>query len=94
MRAEWQAEKDAIERVRNLRQLIEETRAEVERAQRDRRPAAGGRAHLRRPARLERELEEAMARLEELQSQPPLLKEEVGAERHRRGGRRAGPASR
>jgi ATP-dependent Clp protease ATP-binding subunit ClpB len=78
MKAEWQAEKEAIERVRNLKAEIEETRAAAERAQRD--------ADLQRAAeltygelpRLERELAEAMARLEELQKGSPLLKEEVG----------------
>ncbi len=80
MKAEWQAEKEAIERVRNLKAAIEETRAEAERAQRD--------ADLQRAAeltygdlpRLESELADAMARLEELQSGTPLLKEEVGSE--------------
>ncbi|MDX6532748.1 MAG: ATP-dependent Clp protease ATP-binding subunit ClpB [Gaiellales bacterium] len=80
MRAEWQAEKEAIERVRNLKQVIEETRAEAERAQRD--------LDLQRAAeltygdlpRLEKELDDAMARLNELQSTSPLLKEEVDAE--------------
>ncbi len=78
MKVEWQAEKEAIERVRNLKAEIEETRAAAERAQRD--------ADLQRAAeltygelpRLERELSEAMARLEELQQGTPLLKEEVG----------------
>jgi ATP-dependent Clp protease ATP-binding subunit ClpB len=79
MRAEWQAEKEAIERVRNLKAAIEETRAEAERAQRD--------ADLQRAAeltygelpRLEKQLEEAMAHLDEVQSRSPLLKEEVGS---------------
>ena len=35
MKAEWQAEKEAIQRVQNLKATIEETRAEAERAQRD-----------------------------------------------------------
>jgi ATP-dependent Clp protease ATP-binding subunit ClpB len=80
MRVEWQAEKEAIERVRNLKQLIEETRAEADRAQRD--------LDLQRAAeltygdlpKLEKELDDAMARLEELQSTSPLLKEEVSTE--------------
>ena len=96
MKAEWQAEKEAIERVRNLKAAIEETRAEAERAQRD--------ADLQRAAeltygdlpRLESELADAMARLEELQSGTPLLKEEVGRRtsprwwRHGPGSRSAG----
>jgi ATP-dependent Clp protease ATP-binding subunit ClpB len=80
MMAEWQSEKDAIERVRNMKAAIEETRAEAERAQRM--------GDLQRAAeltygdlpRLEDELKAAMARLEQVQTGTPLLKEEVGAE--------------
>jgi ATP-dependent Clp protease ATP-binding subunit ClpB len=80
MKAEWEAEKEAIQRVQNLKVAIEETRAEAERAQRD--------SDLQRAAeltygdlpRLERELEEATARLAELQAGSPMLKEEVEAE--------------
>ena len=57
MKAEWQAEKEAIERVRNLKALIEETHSEAERAQRESDLQASRGADLRRPARLERELE-------------------------------------
>jgi len=75
----WQAEKEAIERVRNLKAAIDETRAEAERAQRD--------ADLQRAAeltygelpRLEQELAAASERLAEIQKDSPMLKEEVGA---------------
>src|SRR4029079_15875023 len=74
MMAEWQSEKDAIERVRNMKAAIEETRAEAERAQRM--------GDLQRAAeltycdlpKLEDELKAAMARLEEVQTGTPLLK--------------------
>jgi ATP-dependent Clp protease ATP-binding subunit ClpB len=79
MRAEWQAEKDAIERVRNLKAAIEETRAEAERAQRDQDLQRAAELTYGDLPRLESELEAAMARLEEVQSQSPLLNEEVGA---------------
>ena len=80
MKAEWEAEKEAIQAVQNAKAMIEDTRAEAERAQRD--------ADLQRAAeltygdlpRLEQELEAASAKLRELQSGTPLLKEEVGAE--------------
>jgi ATP-dependent Clp protease ATP-binding subunit ClpB len=80
MQAEWQAEKGAIERVRELKQRIDETRAEAERAQRE--------GDLQRAAELtygtlpgfERELADASASLDErLASGSSLLKEEVGA---------------
>jgi ATP-dependent Clp protease ATP-binding subunit ClpB len=80
MKAEWESEKHAIQAVQNLKAAIEETRAEAERAQRD--------SDLQRAAeltygdlpRLEKELEAAAARLAELQSGSPMLKEEVSAE--------------
>jgi ATP-dependent Clp protease ATP-binding subunit ClpB len=80
MRAEWQAEKEAIERVRNLKQLIEETRAEAERAQRDLELQRAAELTYGDLPKLEKELELAMARLQEVQSASPLLKEEVSAE--------------
>ena len=79
MRAEWQAEKQAIEQVQSLKALIEETRAEAERAQRDQDLQRAAELTYGDLPKLERELEQAMARLEEVQSQSPLLKEEVGS---------------
>jgi ATP-dependent Clp protease ATP-binding subunit ClpB len=79
MRAEWQAEKEAIEGVRNLKALIEETRAEAERAQRDQDLQRAAELTYGDLPKLEKQLEEAMARLEEVQSRSPLLKEEVGS---------------
>jgi ATP-dependent Clp protease ATP-binding subunit ClpB len=79
MRAEWQAEKEAIEAVRNLKALIEETRAEAERAQRDQDLQRAAELTYGDLPKLEKQLEDAMARLEEVQSLSPLLKEEVGS---------------
>jgi ATP-dependent Clp protease ATP-binding subunit ClpB len=79
MRAEWQAEKEAIEAVRNLKALIEETRAEAERAQRDQDLQRAAELTYGDLPKLEKQLEDAMARLEEVQSRSPLLKEEVGS---------------
>jgi len=79
LKSVWQAEKEAIERVRNLKAAIDETRAEAERAQRE--------SDLQRAAeltygdlpRLEQELAAASERLAEIQKDSPMLKEEVGA---------------
>jgi ATP-dependent Clp protease ATP-binding subunit ClpB len=79
LRAEWQAEKEAIERVRSLKALIEETRADAERAQRDQDLQRAAELTYWDLPRLEKELSDAMERLEEVQSTSPLLKEEVGA---------------
>jgi ATP-dependent Clp protease ATP-binding subunit ClpB len=79
LRAEWQAEKQAIEQVRNLKALIEETRADAERAQRDQDLQRAAELTYGDLPKLEKQLEDAMARLEEVQSTSPLLKEEVGS---------------
>ncbi|MBN1313380.1 MAG: ATP-dependent chaperone ClpB [Anaerolineae bacterium] len=80
LRARWQREKDAIGDLRRTKQQIEDTRIEIEQAER--------RADLERAARLRygtlRELEEQMARQEahltDIQSQGSMLKEEVDAD--------------
>ncbi|HHJ07296.1 MAG TPA: ATP-dependent chaperone ClpB [Anaerolineae bacterium] len=78
--ARWQNEKEAIHALRRVKEQIEQTRIEIERAER--------RQDLENAARLRygtlRELEEQQAqherRLEEIQSGGSLLKEEVDAE--------------
>jgi ATP-dependent Clp protease ATP-binding subunit ClpB len=80
MKAEWQAEKDVIERVRALKAQIEGARAEAERAQRDSDFQRAAELTYGELPRLEAELTEAMARLQELQAGTPMLKEEVGSE--------------
>jgi len=78
--AHWEREKDAIERVRELKHQVETGRAEAERAERD--------ADLQRAAELrygavpqaERDLDTASAELAEIQSEQRMLKEEVDAE--------------
>ena len=78
--AHWEREKDAIERVRELKHQVETGRAEAERAERA--------ADLQRAAELrygavpqaERDLDTASAELAEIQSEQRMLKEEVDAE--------------
>ncbi len=78
--ARWQNEKEAIHALRRVKEQIEQTRIEIERAER--------RQDLENAARLRygtlRELEEQLTqhekRLEEIQSSGSLLKEEVDAE--------------
>ncbi len=80
LRARWQAEKQAIEELHRIKEQIEETRIEIEQAERQ--------ADLEKVARLRygvlRELEEKLkaqeAKLKELQKDGALLKEEVDAE--------------
>ncbi|MGH8429054.1 MAG: ATP-dependent Clp protease ATP-binding subunit, partial [Solimonas sp.] len=80
MKAKWQAEKDQIQRIRELKARIDSLKVEADRAQRT--------ADLNRAAELqygeipkaERELAAAEARLAELQKDTKFLKEEVDAE--------------
>jgi ATP-dependent Clp protease ATP-binding subunit ClpB len=78
LRARWQIEKDAVQKLRQLREQIEQTRAEIERLERSY-------ADLNRIAQLkygklpelERTLEAEVRKLES-SDMPRLLKEEVG----------------
>ena len=80
LRARWQAEKQAIEELHSIKEQIEQTRVEIERAERQ--------ADLEKVARLRygvlRELEEKLKaqeeKLKQLQAEGSLLKEEVDAE--------------
>jgi ATP-dependent Clp protease ATP-binding subunit ClpB len=80
MKAQWEKEKESISEIRSLRQKIEE--AKVEEAQAERRGDLGRVAELRYGviAGLTKEVEEAGARLEELQRKGKMLKEEVDDE--------------
>ncbi|HUP88537.1 MAG TPA: ATP-dependent chaperone ClpB, partial [Longimicrobiales bacterium] len=80
MKAQWQAEKIAIGRIRELKEKTDQLRAEQERAQRN--------ADLNRAAeiqygeipKLEKDIGDAETRLRGLQQQNSFLKEEVTAE--------------
>jgi ATP-dependent Clp protease ATP-binding subunit ClpB len=80
MEAEWMAEKDSIERVRTLKEQIEQVRGEAERAQRDGDLQRAAELTYGQLPQLERDLEGAAAKLDEVQSGSPMLKEEVSAE--------------
>jgi ATP-dependent Clp protease ATP-binding subunit ClpB len=78
--ARWQTEKQAIAELRTLKEKLEQTRVEIERAERE--------ANLERAARLkygemreiEQKIQNAEAKLKTMQSEGALLKEEVDAE--------------
>ncbi len=80
MRAQWDAEKAAIQRIRGLKERIEAARIEEEKAQRQ--GEYGKVAELRYGtiASLNKEMEEGNARLAEMQSGRKMLKEEVDEE--------------
>jgi ATP-dependent Clp protease ATP-binding subunit ClpB len=78
LKAQWQAEKEAIVNIRATRERIEQTKTEIERA--ERMTDLGKAAELRYGTlvMLERELQEQEAVLAEMQQRGKMLKEEVG----------------
>jgi len=80
MKSRWQAEKDQIQKLRSLKERVDELRTEAERATRT--------ADLQRAAeiqygeipRTEQDIGQAEARLGELQADGKFLKEEVDAD--------------
>ena len=80
MKAHWQAEKESIAEIRAVKEQIEEARAQSERAERD--TDLGKAAELRYGTipSLEKRLAEQNTRLEELQREQKMLKEEVDDE--------------
>ncbi len=76
----WEAEKAAIERIRELKQAIETAREEAERAERDGDLSRAAELRYGRIPNGERELEQAHAELAELQAGGRMLKEEVDAQ--------------
>ncbi|HWH31469.1 MAG TPA: AAA family ATPase, partial [Egibacteraceae bacterium] len=78
--AHWEAEKQAIARIRELKQDIEAARERADRAERDGELQTAAELRYGRIPGLERDLEQANAALAELQSTQRMLKEEVDAE--------------
>jgi ATP-dependent Clp protease ATP-binding subunit ClpB len=78
LKAQWQAEKDAIIRIRGLREQIEQTKVEIERAERATDLARAAELRYGRLVQLERDLADAEATLAEMQQRGKMLTEEVG----------------
>jgi ATP-dependent Clp protease ATP-binding subunit ClpB len=76
----WQQEKDAIQKARAVREEIEQLRPEVERAQRAGDYTKASELQYGRLPELERQLQQAEAKLQELQRGQRMLKEEVDEE--------------
>ena len=80
MTAHWQAEKEAIAKIQSLKGELEGARGEAERLARDGNLARSSEITYGVLPDLERQIEEATARLDELQRSQRFLKEEVDAE--------------
>ena len=80
LRSHWQQEKDSIQALRSTKEQIEQTRLEIEKAEREYDLDQAARLRYGQLPELEAKLQEEEARLQELQKDMQLLNEEVGAE--------------
>lgn len=80
MKMHWQMEKDIIARIRNLKEEIERTRTDTEQAERDGDLARAAELKYGKMLELSKKLEEENTKLEELQKEKKMLKEEVDDE--------------
>jgi ATP-dependent Clp protease ATP-binding subunit ClpB len=80
MKAKWQAEKDAIEAIRETKEKLEAAHREAERAERDSDLQRAAELRYGEIPELERTVREQEARLSELQTTGTMLKEEVDDE--------------
>ena len=80
LRSKWQIEKDQIQKIRNIKTKIEDAKAQAEQYERE--GDLGKVAEIRYGVitELKKQLEEETKRLQEIQSDSKLLKEEVDAE--------------
>ena len=76
----WQAEKQAIGELRGLKEKLEQTRTEMERAERATDLEKAARLRYGELRQLEEQIRAAEGRLKSMQGAHPLLKEEVDAE--------------
>ena len=80
MKAHWEREKEAIDRIRALKAELEQVRGEAERAERDGDLARAAELRYGRVIEIEREMDAANAALQHLQKDRKFLKEEVDEE--------------
>ena len=80
LHAQWQTEKDVIQNLRGTKEKIEQTRLDIERAERNADLETAARLRYGTLRELETQQVEQEARLKELQARGALLQEEVDAE--------------
>ncbi len=80
IKGQWQLEKDVIQRIRKIKTDIDEAHMEEQRAERSGELSKVAEIRYGKIVDLERELEEQNAKLEKIQQDHSLLKEEVAAE--------------
>ncbi|MEV4640758.1 ATP-dependent chaperone ClpB [Actinoplanes sp. NPDC049548] len=79
LNARWERERGGLNRVGELKKKLDETHAELERAQREADWEKASRLQYQEIPALEREMESAAA-AEDEKTEPPMVKEEVGAD--------------
>jgi ATP-dependent Clp protease ATP-binding subunit ClpB len=80
LNARWERERGGLNRVGELKKKLDETKASLERAQRDADWETASRLQYQEIPALEHELASASAADEEASAEPPMVKEEVGAD--------------
>ncbi|GIM97295.1 ATP-dependent chaperone ClpB [Paractinoplanes toevensis] len=80
LNARWERERGGLNRVGELKKRLDEARAELERAQRDAEWEKASRLQYQEIPALEQELNTAAEADEEENAEPPMVKEEVGAD--------------
>jgi ATP-dependent Clp protease ATP-binding subunit ClpB len=80
LKAHWQNEKESIQRIRSLKEKIESAKVEEQKAQREGDLNRAAELRYGTLNQLQKQLEEANAKLAELQKNQKMLKEEVDAE--------------
>jgi ATP-dependent Clp protease ATP-binding subunit ClpB len=80
LKAHWQNEKESIQRIRSLKEKIEATKVEEQKAQREGDLNRAAELRYGTLTQLQKDLEEANRKLAELQKDQKMLKEEVDAE--------------
>ncbi|HJT90264.1 MAG TPA: Clp protease N-terminal domain-containing protein, partial [Bryobacteraceae bacterium] len=78
--ARWQGEKSAVEKLRQLREQVEQTKAEIDQAQRQYDLNRAAELKYGKLAQLERQLQQESEKFEQQRKQSRLLKEEVDEE--------------
>src|SRR5690606_27478380 len=80
MKAQWQSEKEAIGKLRGMKERLDTLKVEMERATRTADLTRAAEIQYGEVPQLQKEIEAAEARLAELQSEGRFLKEEVEAD--------------
>ncbi len=80
LRARWEQEKSIIEEIQHLQQAMEDLKVKIEQAEREGDLETAARLRYGETLELQRKLEEAQARLKQVQGDDPLLRLEVGPE--------------